>query len=61
MKIKYVHVSDPETEKVHDTVVALEKNPMINMTQNQYDAYELGLYERDYRLGYVISYEIIEP
>ena len=63
MKIKYTHISDPETEKIHDTAVALAKLPSMlksrNPTQSEFDAFELDLLKRDKERGIVLSYEII--
>lgn len=62
MKIKYVHISDPKTEKVHDTVVSLSKAPFISTppSQEEYDKQILAVFERDFKKGTVLSYEVLE-
>lgn len=60
MKIKYVHFSEPENEKIYDTEVALKRNPSIHKTQEEFDQFELRHMERDKSKGYILSYEIIE-
>lgn len=60
MLIKYIHISEPETEKIHDTVKALKRNPFINKTQIAFDAFTLERLRKDKEEGLVLSYEIIE-
>lgn len=59
MKIKYIHFSDPETEKIYDTEVSLLRNPFIHKTQEEFDQFELENMERDKNKGYILSYEVI--
>lgn len=64
MKIKYTHIADPETEKIHDTAIAFAKLPPIfrsvNNTQTKFDNHTLYLLERDKEKGIILSYEIID-
>lgn len=64
MKIKYTHISDPETEKIHDTAIAFAKLPPIfrsvNNTQAKFDNHTLDLLKRDKERGVILSYEIID-
>ncbi len=66
MKIKYVHASAPEEEKVHDTVKSLRGGLGVihvfgdEKSQKDWDAEELARFERDLQKGLVLSYEVIE-
>jgi len=64
MKIKYTHIADPETEKIHDTVIAFSKLPdilrSVNDTQTKFDDFTLYLLKRDKEKGIILSYEIID-
>lgn len=63
MKIKYLHISDPKTEKVHDTVVSLSIAPFIISnppSQEEYDKQILANFERDLKKGTILSYEVLE-
>jgi hypothetical protein len=60
MLIKYVHWSEPETEKIHDTEKALKNNPFINETQEEFDAFTLEKFAKDKDGGLILSYEIIK-
>lgn len=59
MKIKYIHVSDPTTEKIHDTEKAFKNTPRVFETQGEFDAFTLQLFERDKEHGIVLSYEVV--
>jgi len=59
MKIKYVHFSEPNEEKIYDTEDALRKNPFYKMTQEKFDELELKHMERDKEKGHILSYEIL--
>ena len=59
MKIKYIHVSDQATEKIHDTEKAFKNLPRVFRTQGEFDAFTLQLFERDKQSGIVLSYEIM--
>ena len=60
MLIKYIHISEPKTEKIHDTVKALKRNQFINKTQIAFDTFTLERLRKDKEEGLVLSYEIIE-
>lgn len=65
MKIKYIHISAPNTEKIHDTQKALKAakgfiNAMgSNPSQEEYDEIELQNFERDKKRGIIIEYRIL--
>lgn len=59
MKIKYVHFSEPDKTKIHDTEIALRKNLFITKSQKEFDDFTLRLMERDKQKGHILSYEII--
>lgn len=48
MKVKYVHFSEPEVEKIHDTKKALKNNPFIHMTQKEFDEFTLRKFEQNF-------------
>jgi len=66
MKIKYVHIADPDNVKIHDTkrsfkgcigmVHALGSNP----TQSEWDKQELERFESDRAKGRILWYEVVE-
>lgn len=60
MKIKYIHISDPTIEKIHDTEKAFKNTPRVFRTQGEFDAFELQLFERDKESGIILSYEILK-
>jgi hypothetical protein len=60
MKIKYIHVSDPTIEKIHDTEKSFKSTPRVFRTQGEFDAFTLQLFERDKENGIVLSYEVID-
>lgn len=60
MKIKYIHVSDPTTEKIHDTERAFKNSPRVFRTQGEFDVHTLQLFERDKESRIVLSYEILK-
>lgn len=66
MKIKYVHISDPEAERVHDTEKAMRNNMgMIrafggNPSQEVWDRFELDKFEQDKEKGLVLWYEVLK-
>lgn len=71
MKIKYVHFSESDKEKIFDTEKAYKKRPLINIltglfdekvlkqTQEEYDKQELEHMEKDRKKGYILSYEVL--
>lgn len=60
MKIKYIHISDPQKIKIHDTE-AVRKNTFFNLKpQQEVDAMTLEHMERDKARGLVLCYEIIK-
>lgn len=69
MKIKYVHVSDPQKEKLCDTVVWNKSEtrftrrffrPEEPMTpQDEYDKWILKSMKSDKKKGYILFYQII--
>ncbi len=66
MKIKYIHISDPEAERVHDTERAMRNNMgMIrafggNPSQEVWDRFELEKFEQDKEKGLILRYEVLE-
>ena len=60
MKIKYIHFSEPETEKIYDTVKAFKRLPRVHKTQLAFDAFELRKFAEDKKKGIIISYEIVK-
>lgn len=71
MKIKYVWFSEPEKEKILDTLEARRKMPHFErdengnwqpstMSQDEYDERTLAGMERDKISGRVLSYEVVE-
>ena len=59
MLIKYIHVSEPEREKMHDTVKALKNNPFITKSQKEFDDFTLRKLAEDKQKGIIISYEVV--
>lgn len=71
MKIKYIHSSEPEKTKIHDTVRSLKNNPFITVTnfrsiiteppsQDEWDKFELSKFQEDKNKGLIVDYEVIE-
>lgn len=60
MKIKYIHVSDPTIEKIHDTEKTFKNTPRVFRSQGEFDAFELQLFKRDKESGIVLSYEVLK-
>lgn len=69
MKIKYIHVSAPKTEKIHDTKQAYknmafaindEQSKLYHATQAEFDEITLNNFKRDKQKGVVLRYEIME-
>lgn len=67
MKIKYVHSSDPNTEKVMDSREQQRKDESIgrifgneSKTPEEYDRYLLEKLEKEKTEGRIIRYEIVE-
>ena len=60
MKILYVHFSEPDKEKVHDTVKALKNNTFLRVTQKEFDDFTLKKMEEDRKRGYILKYEVID-
>ncbi len=59
MKIKYIHASNPEKIKIHDTE-AVRKNTFFNRKpQQEVDKMTLEHMERDKARGLILYYEII--
>lgn len=70
MKIKYVHFSDPETERTCDSVRLNEMDTFFRRSfftgpedpmkpQEEYDKYLLEKMEKDKERGYLLSYRVI--
>lgn len=59
MKIKYVHASEPDVEKIYDTEKSLKNNPMVHMSQEEWDKHELKSMEDNKAAGHVLSYEVL--
>lgn len=60
MIIKYVHVSEPEREKIHDTTLVLKNNPFITKSQKEFDDFTLRKMAEDKERGIIISYEVVK-
>lgn len=66
MKIKYVHFSEPESEKIFDTVkayknrVSFGNETIRKQTQEDYDQQTLKKMEEDKQSGIILSYGTIE-
>ena len=62
MIVKYIHISDPTTEKLYDTekVFRNPNNPRVFKTQQEFDAFELNHFAENKKRGIIISYEIIK-
>ena len=64
MKIRYIHSSDPETEKILDTEKSLKGSGGIlhtmgfNPSQEEWDEHELNRFEQDKEKGLILSYSI---
>ena len=59
MKVKYIHFSEPDKEKIHDTEVVLQKNRFIKRTQISFDEFTLRKFKKDKEKGYILSYEVL--
>lgn len=66
MKIRYVHSSNPEVEKIHDTEKSLQgcigliHSFGTDRTQEEWDRHELNCFERDKTKGIILSYSVIQ-
>ena len=62
MIIKYIHASEPTTEKLYNTEKAFNNpnNPRVFDTQQEFDEFELKHFAEDKERGTIISYEIIK-
>ncbi|MEE1302261.1 MAG: hypothetical protein UHD64_05695 [Bacteroidales bacterium] len=63
MIIKYIHISDPITEKFYDTEQVFNNpnnGPRVFKTQQEFDAFELKHFAEDKERGIIIAYEIIK-
>ena len=60
MLIKYIHASEPETEKIHDTELVLKNNPFITQSQKEFDDFTLRHLAEDKERGIIISYEVVD-
>lgn len=58
MIVKYIHASEPRTEKVYDTEMALKNNPFIRMSQKEFDEMELKRFQENKAEGYILRFEI---
>ena len=59
MKIKYIHASNPETVKIHDTEKVRKNTFFLTKTQKEVDENELKCFERDKARGIILHYEIM--
>lgn len=60
MLIQYIHKSEPDKTKIHDTV-KVRKNTFGNFrTQKEVDQITLNLFRRDKLSGLIIEYKILE-
>lgn len=71
MKIKYIHFSEPQKEKIYDTEKSYKNRLIIGMnneidmekfkqTQEDFDKQELEKMSRDKEKGHIIQFSIIE-
>ena len=56
MIIKYIHFSEPETEKTYDTEKVLKNNPFITLSQEEFDEMELERFQKDKDVGYILRF-----
>lgn len=70
MKIKYIHFTEPEKEKVCDSVALNERDTNFRRAffsgpwdpmrpQEKYDKYLLEKMEKDKEMGYILSYQVM--
>lgn len=60
MKIKYIHSSDPEKIKIHDTEL-VRKNTFHNRKSQKFvDNLTLNHLKRDAEKGLILYYEVLE-
>lgn len=60
MFVRYVHCSAPKVEKIHDTVLARQRNMgLVSLFQYEFDAFTLKRFEEDLAAGIVRSYSIV--
>ena len=68
MRIKYIHASDPETVKTHDTEKAYKNmawarsdpnTKLYHKSQAEFDKIYLEIFERDKARGLILGYAII--
>lgn len=64
MKIRYIHISAPETVKVHDTALSLRglRNTCFydGQTQEEWDDFTLRQMAADKAKGFILDYEVLE-
>lgn len=63
MKVQYIHCSNHEKVKIHDTVEAFRHRPRFYgpQTQKEYDAFTLEKFRKDKKKGIIISYAVLTP
>lgn len=60
MLIQYIHKSEPEKIKTHDTVKVKRNTFGTFRTQKEVDEITLNLFRRDKLSGLIIDYKILE-
>lgn len=60
MRIKYIHISEPEKTKTHDTEKVRKNTFHYTKTQKEVDELTLKNLKRDLEKGIILHYEILE-
>lgn len=60
MLIQYIHISEPDKIKIHDTTKVRKNTFFYTKTQKEVDESELYLFRRDKAKGIIIDYKILE-
>lgn len=59
MRVKYIHFSEPDKVKIHDTKLVLKNNRFITKTELEFDDFTLRKMKRDLENGILLFYEPI--
>lgn len=64
MIVKYIHIDNPEEERIFDSVKAFRNMPFYfkeGQTQEGFDEFEKTHFAEDKKRGIILSYAIVEP
>ena len=64
MIVKYIHIDNPEEERIFDSVKAFCNMPFYfkeGQTQEDFDKFERNHFAEDKKRGVILSYTIVEP